>query len=199
MIRRTPARRRFATRTPAPRLPAPLVGALAAVLSALTWTGCGYALAGRGAFLPAYIKVVGVPQFVNHSTVPNIDRILGDAVRAEFQSRGQYRVLPESEGVDAVLTATIGYVTLNPVALTTSAQASRYAITVTANVEFKDLHANKVLWSNPSMTAREEYEITTSASGTDAAAAFLGSDQNAFDRLAKDFARSLVTSILEAF
>jgi hypothetical protein len=29
--------------------------------------GCGYSLAGRGSFLPAYIKRIGVPQFTNNT------------------------------------------------------------------------------------------------------------------------------------
>jgi hypothetical protein len=56
---------------------------------------------------------------------------------------------------------------------------------------------NKVIWTRPSMIFREEFEPTT-ASGTDAAA-FLGGNANALERLAQTFARSLVTTILEAF
>ena len=58
---------------------------------------------------------------------------------------------------------------------------------------------NKVLWSNPG--ARSFARSTTCdshAAGVDAAA-FFRQDANALDRLAQNFARNVVTSILEAF
>ena len=42
--------------------------ALALVSLACGGSSCGYALAGRGSFLPAYIRVVGIPQLQNNST-----------------------------------------------------------------------------------------------------------------------------------
>ena len=73
------------------------VGSLAA-------SSCGYALAGRGNALPADITIIGVPYFVNQSSEPEIERVIGDAVRAEFQSKGKYRVQPDEAGVDGLLT-----------------------------------------------------------------------------------------------
>ena len=52
--------------------------------------GCGYALAGRGNTLPTHIRTIGVPQFVNQSSTPDIDGVLTDEVRQELQSRGRY-------------------------------------------------------------------------------------------------------------
>ena len=37
------------------------------VLALLAHVGCGYSLSGRGSFLPAYIKRIGVPQFLGLS------------------------------------------------------------------------------------------------------------------------------------
>ena len=34
------------------------------LLAVLAHAGCGYSLAGRGSFLPEYIKRIGVPLFV---------------------------------------------------------------------------------------------------------------------------------------
>jgi outer membrane lipopolysaccharide assembly protein LptE/RlpB len=168
-----------------------------AALGALTVaSGCGYALAGRGSFLPAYIQVVGVPAFVNQTAVFDIDRVLTDRVRTEFGSRGKYRVQPDVNNVDAILTGTITSVRLDNTAYTAGSQASRVALTVTASFEFRDVRDNKVLWSNVS-TFKEEY-APTSATGTDVTA-FFGQNANAMERLAQNFARSVVTSILEAF
>ena len=46
-------------------------GALVAASAALP--GCGYALAGRGSFLPDYIKVIGVPPFANPPPIFNLE------------------------------------------------------------------------------------------------------------------------------
>ena len=35
-------------------------------IAPLGW-GCGYSLAGRGSFLPAYIRNIGVPPFTNNT------------------------------------------------------------------------------------------------------------------------------------
>jgi hypothetical protein len=49
--------------------------------AAVLCVSCGYALAGRGNALPEKIKVIGVPDFTNRSTVANVDRVLAEAVR----------------------------------------------------------------------------------------------------------------------
>ena len=167
-------------------------------LVALTVTsGCGYALAGRGSFLPDYIQIVGVPNFNNKSTAFEIERVLTDRVRTEFSNRGRYRVQPDINNVDAILTGTIVSVRFNNTSYTPGSQAARMQLIVTASFEFKDVRENKVIWTRPSMEFREEFE-PTSALGTDAGA-FLGGNTNALERLAQTFARSLVTTILEAF
>lgn len=168
------------------------------LLAMLLGAGCGYALAGRGNALPSHVQSIGVPQFVNQSSTPDIDRVLTDAVRAELQTKGRYRVLPESSGVDAVLTGTVTNVTLRPLAFTGSQQVSRYAIITTANVEFKDVRDNRVLWSNPSFQSTDEYDLTTGIDRNDPSAIFT-QDASAMERLSKNFARTIVTSIFEAF
>jgi outer membrane lipopolysaccharide assembly protein LptE/RlpB len=176
-----------------------VVAAVALVLAAVAGTACGYALAGRGNTLPATIKVIGIPLFTNHSQTPDIDQVFTRAVREEFGNHGKYTVNPDIEGADAILTATIVSVQYVVTNFNTNHQATRYAVIVTANVEFKDVKDdNKVLWTNPALQFRDEYDVTSNDAGLDPAS-FFRSDANALDRLSKNFARSVVTSILEAF
>ena len=161
-------------------------------------SSCGYALAGRGNTLPAYVRVIGVPAFVNQSSTPDVDVKLAEAVRAEFLGRGRYKIEPTETGADAVLIARITSVTLTP-ANFAERQASRYFLTVTASIEFKDMRDNgKVLWSSASFQEQDEYDVANAANATDIAA-LLRTDTNAMDRLARKFARKAVTAILEAF
>ena len=57
---------------------------------------------------------------------------------------------------------------------------------------------NKTLWSNPALQFREDYDVTTGLTSNDVNA-FFGQNVNAMDRLAKAFARQIITSILENF
>jgi lipopolysaccharide assembly LptE-like protein len=179
-------------------LPGRFVRAAAALAVVCSLPGCGYSLAGRGSFLPASIKIVGVPMFVNNTSVYDVEKRITEKVISEFIGRGKYKVEPSTTGVDAVLLGEISSITLAPTAFTEERLASRYVLTVTARIEFKDVKADKVLWSNPSLQFREEYDVTNSVSATDATA-FFGQNVNALDRLATEFARSVVSAILEAF
>jgi hypothetical protein len=168
------------------------------VLCGLWSTGCGYALAGRGSFLPDYIHTIGVPAFSNRTNVFNLETLVTQKVRSEFIGRGKYQILPEAEGVDAVLIGEISAASLAPVSFNAQNIVSRYALTLSAKIQLKDLRQNKTLWENPSLSFRQEYEAQ-SGTGPGDAAAFFGQDSNALDRISSDFARTIVSSILEAF
>jgi hypothetical protein len=166
--------------------------------TAAVTAGCGYALAGRGSFLPAYITTIGIPEFVNSTPYEIVERPFTERVRSEFIGRGKYKVLPQSTGVDAVLTGEIVGLTITPAAFTDQQQASRYVITVVAKMEFRDLKTNNVLWSDPSLVYREEYDAAQGTNALDPNA-FFGQEANALERVSTEFARSVVSSILEAF
>lgn len=172
------------------------VRSLAAAGIAAALPGCGYSLSGRGSFLPAYIKVIGVPMFVNSTTVFDVEKRITERVVAEFIGRGKYRIEPATTGVDGLLTGEISSITLAPAAFTNERQASRYVLTLTARIEFKDLKADKVLWANPAMQFREEFDVATDVNDP---GVFFGQDANALERVATEFARSVVSAILEAF
>jgi hypothetical protein len=171
---------------------------LVLVACALISPGCGYSLAGRGSFLPAYIRNIGVPPFTNSTTVFDVERHVTERVRSELTGRGKYKVFPTEAGNDALLTGEISSISVAPVAFNQQQQASRYALILSARVEFKDLKTGKVLWSNPALQFREEFEPSTGTSISDANA-FFGQDVNAMERLAGEFARSVVSALLEAF
>jgi hypothetical protein len=166
-------------------------------LATMSASGCGYSLAGRGSFLPTYIKTIGLPTFVNNTPVFEVERTITDRVRSELIGRGRYTILAERTGVDAVLIGEIMNIGLAPAAFNQQQQATRYAITIIAKIEFRDLKTDKVLWQNPAMAFTEQYEVTTQVAAD--AATFLGQNQNAVERLASEFARAIVSAILESF
>ena len=169
------------------------------LLLAFTGSGCGYALAGRGSFLPDYIMVVGIPQFENRSSFSQVEQILTEKVRSEFIGRGKYNVIPDVSGSDAVLTGEVVGLSAQPVSLNEQQLASRYLITWTIKVAFTDARTNEVLWSNDALTFRGEYELSTRGNTAIEGAVFVDQERSSIDRIASDVARSVVTSILEAF
>lgn len=168
------------------------------VWPALLALGCGYALAGRGSFLPSYVDAIGIPTFVNRTAVFNLETQLTQKVQSEFISRSRYQILPDATGADAVLTGEVMSVVIVPASFNTEQIASRYIITMSASVELRDVRDNKILWENPRMVFRQEYEAQSGENVLDPAA-FFGQDLNALERMSSDFAQTIVSAILEAF
>ena len=175
------------------------------VLAALAGVGasaCGYSLAGRGSFLPDYIRTIGIPLFENRTPFPTIEQLFTEKVRVEFQSRGRYAVQPTDVGVDGVVRGDITGISAVPATFSNEQLATRYRFTVSVAVRFEDVTQKKVLWENPGLSFSDEYELqnrVTAGGGGVVGAAFLEQDRAAMERLSTDFARSVVSSILEAF
>jgi hypothetical protein len=169
------------------------------VTLAMASSSCGYALAGRGTFLPTDIRVVGIPPLVNRTTFFDVEQILTEKIRNEFISRGKYRVVPEAAGADAVLNAEIISITLSPVGFTTTQLASRYQFVLTMKVDFVDARINKSLWANDALSFTGEYDLTSTTGTAIQASTFVDQQRSSFDRIANDVARTVVTAIVEAF
>lgn len=172
--------------------------ALAAVSAA-----CGYTLAGRGSFLPDYIRTIAIPLFLNRTPFLTVEQLFTEKVRIEFQSRGRYAVQPAEPGADGVVRGEIVGIGAAPVGFTDAQLATRYRFTVTVSVKFEDKTKSSTLWENPSLSFSDEYELASRTSGLSGGvvdgAAFLDQERAAVDRLSTDFARSVVSAILEAF
>ncbi len=100
--------------------------------------------------------------------------------------------------MDALLTGEIASANLAPAAFNEQQQATRLVLTLVSRIELRDVKADKAIWSNPGMQFSEQYEVSTASSALDPNA-FLRQDVNALDRLASEFARAVVSAMLEAF
>ena len=175
------------------------VAVLVASLSCLS--GCGYALVGRGTVSDPTIKKIGVPTFANATGKPALDQKITQRVIEELLRRGRFDVVQERSGVDALVEGELLRYQAQPVGFSeeaaggggTTTQASRYAITVTAKIRYGKPNAPEPIWSNDAFQFRDEYEV-----GSDPAN-FFDREEQAIDRLATSFARSLVAAMLEAF
>lgn len=173
--------------------------AAAVCVCVLASSGCGYALAGRGSFLPDTIRTVGIPLLENRSTFFQVEEMLTEKIRSEFIGRGKYAVSPEAAGVDAVLTGEVLAISVSPVGITENQLASRYLFTVAMKMAFTEVRTQDVLWSDESLVFRGEYQLGAGAAQAVEGATFLDQERSSMDRIATDVARTVVTAILEAF
>jgi len=158
----------------------------------MAFCGCGYHLAGTGSSLPTHIKTIGVPIFVNNSQGYEVEQKITSSVVNVLIQRGKYKVLPSSQGADALLKGTILSVSLVPVSFT-GGRANQYNVIITARVTFTDQIEKKTLFQNPSFIFRGQYQIDQDQ------VAYFNLQSAAIDQIAKDFAESVVSAILEGF
>jgi len=167
--------------------------ALLLVLLPLT-AGCGYHTAGHAVQLPENVRTIAVPAFKNETSTYRIEQMLTAAVVREFTTRTHYRILNNpGEEADATLSGTVLSTTASPLAYdTSSGRAASVMVVVSMKVSLADRNG-KVLYQNPAYLFREQYEVSQDLQS------FFEEDSPAFRRLSQDFARTLVSNILEGF
>ena len=167
------------------------------IFATLLLTGCGYHTAGSAAHLPPNLRTLAVPTFATRAQAFHTEFAFTEAVVRELNTRTKYEIVPVSAGeesaADATLTGTILSQSASPLTYdSSSGQTSSYLVTITARVVLtaRDGH---VLYQNDALAYREQYQSTQDISG------FIQEDSPAVRRLARDFAQSLVSNILESF
>ena len=166
-------------------------GLLALVL--LLSVACGYHTAGHAVQLPENVKTIVIPAFKNETPTYRIEQMLTASVVREFTTRTHYRILNNGDDADATLRGTVLSTVASPLTYDThSGRAASVLVVVSMKVSLTD-RDGKVLYENPAYLFREQYEVSQDL------ATFFEEDSPAFRRLSQDFARTLVSNILEGF
>ncbi|HVP65351.1 MAG TPA: LptE family protein [candidate division Zixibacteria bacterium] len=167
--------------------------AIAPLALALAFSNCGYHTAGKGSQLPPTVKTIAVPSFVNQTQTYHVETRLTEAVVREFNTRTRYKIVSKEENGDAVLRGTVTSAQTVPVTYDSrTGQVSTSLVTVAMKVTLTS-RDGRVLYDNPNYIFREQYQIARET------ASFFEEQGPALDRLSRDFARTLVSNILEAF
>jgi outer membrane lipopolysaccharide assembly protein LptE/RlpB len=167
-------------------------------LICLTWigasAGCGYHTAGHAVLLPENVKTIAVPAFVNETNTYRIEQMLTSSVVREFTTRTHYHILNSpGDAADATLRGTVVSASSTPLTYNSATgQAASVLVVVSMRVSLTD-RQGKALYENPAYLFREQYEVSQDL------ASFFEEDSPAFRRLSQDFARTLVSNILEGF
>ena len=156
-------------------------------------TGCGYHTAGRANLLPSELRTLAVPAFANQTQTYKIEQTLTAAVVQEFTTRTNYHVVSDPHAADATLRGTVTAASATPLTYdTATGRASTVLVIVSMNVVLTDAKG-RTLYQNPAYIFREQYQVSQEAS------TFFEEDSPAFRRLSSEFARTVVSNILEQF
>ena len=161
---------------------------------ALLLSGCGYHTAAHSTYLPDNVQTIAIPSFVNQTQTFRIEQTLTGAVVREMTTRTHYHVLHEpEESADATLRGIVLSTSTSPLAYDSkTGRAASVLVTISMRVTLT-ARDGKVLFENPSYLFHEQYEVSRELNS------FFEEDSPAMERLSRDFARTLVSSILEGF
>jgi outer membrane lipopolysaccharide assembly protein LptE/RlpB len=170
-----------------------VAGAVAA-LACLLCFGCGYHTAGHGALLPEDVKTIAIPSFTNQTTTFRIEQLLTAAVVREWTTRTHYHVVNEqSNSADATLRGTVLSSYASPATYDSqTGRAASVLVVVSMKVSLTD-RQGKVLYENPAYVFREQYQVSREVQS------FFEEDSPALRRLSDEFARTLVSNVLEGY
>ncbi len=183
----------------------------------LLTASCGYHTSGASTVLPPDVKTLAIPSFQNQTHTYHVETGLTSAVIREFNTRSRYRVIqatppptpsavtssaaassatpsatPSGEA-DATLQGTVLSAQVAPVAYdSVTGRASTGLVTLVIKVTLT-ARDGRVLYSNPNYVFRDQYQISNEL------ASFFEEQGPALERLQRDFSRTLVSNILEAF
>lgn len=167
--------------------------AVLAVMACACSTGCGYHTAGRANLLPADLRVMAIPAFVNQTQTYKIEQMLTAAVVQEFTTRTNYHIISDPKSADATLRGTVTAAVTTPLTYdSTTGRASTVLVVVSMTVVLTD-GKGRIIYQNPSYVFREQYQVSQELS------TFFDEGSPAFRRLSSEFARTLVSNVLEAF
>lgn len=161
---------------------------------AVALEGCGYALVGTGrGILPEGTNSVFVESFVNDTPRVGLEQRLTEAVLRELAGRARLSPVSDRSTADVEISGRILSYQVNPVRFDDQGRALEYEIAVVARVRLTDRKTEKALFENPSFLFRQPYPVAATS------ASYVDIENAAIEAMARPFARSLVSTILEGF
>lgn len=156
------------------------------------FSGCGYSTQGKAVKVAPSIQTIYMPAFVNQTQKFKVEQILTAAVVREFTTRSRFKVSndPDTEH-QATLNGTVLSATVTPLTYdSATGRASTATVTITMRVTLID-NSGKPIFDRQNYTFRETYQISRELSS------FFEEESPSIERLARDFARTLVADVLE--
>ena len=181
----------------AQRAPGTTTRAMALIVAGVLLCGCGYRLVGTGdtGAIPKHLQKLHITPFVNKTSRAELDQRLTEEVSQEWVRRGRFQLVSNPDQADVVLSGSVTSANISPVRFDDQGRASEYQLSVAADISFVDRTGEKpvVMWRDQRFTRVISYDVDASLTN------YFDREVQAIERLARDFARGLVVTILEGF
>ncbi len=144
--------------------------------------------------MPQTVHTIAITPFANRTIQYKLAQRLPADITREFISRTRYKIVTDPNNADAVLNGAILNFTSYPIiADQASGRATVVQCSAYLSVTLTERATGKVLFTRPSFEARERYEISVDPQ------TYFDESGAGVERLGRDVARDVVTSILEKF
>ncbi len=155
---------------------------------------CGYHVSGHADLLPKTIHTIAIPAFGNGTNQYKVSDRLAAAITREFISRTRYGITADPEHADAILSgAVVSFFSYPTIFDPATGRATGVIVFLTMQVSLREKATGKILFNRPNMQVRERYEISIDPK------VYFDENETAMERLSRDAARTVVSSILELF
>lgn len=162
-------------------------------LFALSLTGCGYHVAGKGDLLPEDIRTIAILPFSNVSMQYKLSDFLAESISRELITRTRYKVVADPAKADAVLSGAVANLFSSAIVSDpTTARSTGVQMTVMIQAKLVD-NKGKVLFERPNIQFNERYEISVDPKQ------YFDESGAALQRLSRDVAKTIVSAVLENF
>jgi hypothetical protein len=164
-------------------------------MSAMVLSSCGYHVAGSANLVPKTVHTIAVPPFNNATVRYKLTDLLPEDIGREFISRTKYQIISDPTQADAVLHGTvINYLAFPTLIDTKSGRTSALQVIVRLSVNLTERSTGKLIFNRPFYETHERYEASVTNNYQ-----YFDESGAAVQRLSKDVARDVVSSILDNF
>lgn len=153
---------------------------------------CGYKVRSSVGTLPDELGSLGIPTFQNYTNEYKVEQLITKAVLKEFNIRTRLPIVSKKTGVDAVLQGEITSVASTPVTFSAQSFGSAFIVTLRTRVKLIRLKDSHIIWQKNDYSFRGRYTLNKEVRD------FFSEENPTLERLAQDFATSLVSTILES-
>lgn len=166
-------------------------------LGAVALGGCGYNLVGRASNIPEDIQKIYVRPLENSTPRAQVEQILTSAISNELLTRRRFVSVNSAEEADAILSGNVISFVVRPVTFDQDGLANAFEVVISADMKFERRPVAgeevEVIWSNSRYVFRQDYPLE------EAETAYFDRENIAIENTSDDFARTLVTDLLEGF
>jgi Lipopolysaccharide-assembly len=155
---------------------------------------CGYHVGGKAELVPKSIQTIAIPAFASASLRYRLLDVLPEQIGREFIAKTRFRVVTDPSEADAVLQGNINAAQVYPSIFDpTSGKPTSVQVLVVVSVTLSERATGRVLVARNNLAFRQNYSIAVDPHQ------FFDESGPAFDRVSRDVARDVVTTIVEAF